>query len=458
MKNEYTRVCFAGVYYKVGIVQHGNPFVVDDNIDLPDVFFDKTNNGYIRYSSHPLKYLHHFIKPYNGVSIDHINQIKTDNRVCNLRYADQSTQNKNQSKRKRNVILPPDCGVNPQDIPTFIWYINPHGAHGDRWMVEIKDKYEWKTTSAKSVSTKCKFEMAKKHLRNLITTAPDMFKDHSINGKLSEYGDILKQEYIDILKLANFTYEDSNHDDLDKDYLKANYDGLTQPEISILEEDGDYVHKMLPDNFNVEIPKNCYYVPKTKEKGDGFCCGRLHPKHNKDWTTTRSRKVSIQEKYKQLMCYLQGTEYTPLRIAKKPIVKLKTCVSPEEKFALLTEPQLHTVMQMKKEGKTTQDVTNYIKENFNGIYINRNHISKLWNDEVRLPEHITAIDDYQKMISNKKQRTMKGKKFTDEELEWVRQNNTDKSLSVRVKLFEEKYGKTITKTYLSKCAGRLYDA
>lgn len=42
-------------------------------------------------------------------------------------------------------------------------------------MVEIKDVYNWKTTSTKDLSTKCKFELAKKHLRNLIITQPELF-------------------------------------------------------------------------------------------------------------------------------------------------------------------------------------------------------------------------------------------------------------------------------------------
>ena len=75
-----------------------------------------------------------------------------------------------------------------------------------------------------------------------------------------------------------------------------------------MNQDNDYKHKNKPKNFDItEIPKYCYYVPVTKTKGDGFCCGRLHPKHKeskKDWTTTKSKKVSIEEKYKQLLEYI----------------------------------------------------------------------------------------------------------------------------------------------------------
>lgn len=56
-----------------------------------------------------------------------------------------------------------------------------------------------------------------------------------------------------------------------------------------------------------DIPKYCYYVKATGTRGDGFCCGKLHPKQiesGKDWKTTSSKKVSIEDKYKQLMEYL----------------------------------------------------------------------------------------------------------------------------------------------------------
>jgi hypothetical protein len=67
----------------------------------------------------------------------------------------------------------------------------------------------------------------------------------------------------------------------------------------------------LPEDCKIkaeDIPKYCYYVKATTLKGDAFCCTKLHPKHKeskKDWTTTKSKKVSIEEKYKQLIEYLK---------------------------------------------------------------------------------------------------------------------------------------------------------
>lgn len=235
MKNDYTIVNYKNKEYIVAKTIKNEVFVIDyaKINDLQDVNYYLNNCGYICGKK---IYLHSEIieHKFDGeLYIDHINRIKTDNRIENLRLITQSDQNKNQSKRKRNVNLPSDCNIKSEDIPTFIWYIKENGNHGDRWCVEIKNKYYWKTTSSKKISTKCKFELAKKHLNNLIKTNNYLFKDHSINGELSNIGKILKQEYIDILKLANIDYNDNENN---KSYLEQDLTGLNDNEIQILNE------------------------------------------------------------------------------------------------------------------------------------------------------------------------------------------------------------------------------
>jgi hypothetical protein len=240
MKNQYKIVTYKSKEYIVANTKKNEPFIFDkDKLkDLSNVNYYIHNIGYVscRLESHT--YLHHqLIMDYKfdgNLYIDHINRIKTDNRTSNLRLISQSDQNKNQMKKKRNVILPENCGVNSQDIPTFIWYIKSNGSHGDRWMVEIKEKYTWKTTSSKEYTTKCKFELAKKHLRNLIDLQPELFVGHCMNGELSDIGKKLEKEYIDILGLAgyNYTYKNDNL----KKYLEKDFNGLNDDEIKLINE------------------------------------------------------------------------------------------------------------------------------------------------------------------------------------------------------------------------------
>ena len=240
MLNEFVIVTYNDTNYKVCKDKSGNIFVIDDDdIELPDkmIYMNKVLGYFYCYKNNSLHsvILNHVFC--NDNYIDHINRIKSDNRKCNLRISTQSEQNKNQSKKKRNVMLPDNCNVKVEEIPTFIWYIhgenNKKGGHGDRWAVDIKHKYFWKTTSSKKISTKCKFELAKKHLRCLIESQPELFNGHCMNGELSNEGKRLENEYVNILKLAGYEYTNAKTMNT-IDYLQENFDLLNDDEINII--------------------------------------------------------------------------------------------------------------------------------------------------------------------------------------------------------------------------------
>lgn len=214
----------------------------------------------------------------------------------------------------------------------------------------------------------------------------------------------------------------------------------------------------LPEDCKIkadDIPKYCYYFKPTDKRGDGYCITRLHPKQKelgKDWVTTKSKKVSTKEKYKQMIEYLNGKMYNPKEdviIEKTPKKECKQ-ITPEDKFKLLDKQQLITIIKMKNRDKTTQEVSDYIKQNFN-IYINRNFISKLWlGEELNLSSDILNSSEYQDMKLNTKKKTVKSKKFNKEEIDWILDLHSDKSLAERAMLFKNQFGKTISKEYISK--------
>ena len=118
------------------------------------------------------------------------------------------------------------------------------------------------------------------------------------------------------------------------------------------------------------------------------------------------------------------------------------------KFKLLNNEQIMYVIKMKSECKTTQEVTDFIKNNYK-VYIPRNFISKLWNGEdLDLSKDVLESEDYKNMLNNSKKRTVKNKKFTFEEIEFIK--TFSGSLSKCCNEFEKLYNKSVTKTYVSK--------
>lgn len=139
--------------------------------------------------------------------IDHINRIHQDNRRVNLRFATQSEQNWNQSKRKRNLKLPDACGFVQDDIPTNVEYHQENGGELTYFEVVIKVDgkriYRKKTTKSKKVTLLQKLNESKDILKSVMEEHPEWFENRCINGHLSKEGDMLYEEYFAILKLAN---------------------------------------------------------------------------------------------------------------------------------------------------------------------------------------------------------------------------------------------------------------
>lgn len=121
-------------------------------------------------------YLHSFLlKPGPTQTVQHISKNGLDNRRENLRLVDDSTATAGHAKKKRNVELPPLCGIKPEDIPKHIWYVQANGYHRDRFAIEFKTEgILWKSTSSKLVSLQEKLEQAKAKLKDLYKLYPHL--------------------------------------------------------------------------------------------------------------------------------------------------------------------------------------------------------------------------------------------------------------------------------------------
>lgn len=170
-----------------------------------------------------------------NVSILHINRLGVDNRRSNLAYdTNEKDITKNLKKKSRTITLPDDCGITPNEIPSYVWYLKEDSTHGDRFIIDVGN-VKWKSTGSKKVSLKYKLEEMKKYMRFLKNTRTDLFDDYSMNGDLNEEGIELISDFLQISQKAGFNLNQNvKHKNTDK-FLEENLKGLTNEEIMLLE-------------------------------------------------------------------------------------------------------------------------------------------------------------------------------------------------------------------------------
>ena len=344
---KHTIVTYKKKEYAVCVVNKNDteiPFIIDEK-NLEKVLAVKNwycvlsgGYGYIATNDKgTVIYLHNFIMDFTPTgkgsteTVDHVNRIGLDNREKNLRIITQSEQNKNQKKKKRNIELPEDCGIDPDDVPTYIWYEKPYKNHGDRFCVEIKEypDLDFKSSSSKDFSLRAKLEFAKKYLNELIRTKPEIFKDRCMNGELSSKGKRRLKSYNKILALSDYDCIDDFLVDIKdreifQNYLKPMLDDLTEKEITYMNDvvtlDHDSNKKRFSGKSNLppdcgvkpeEVPKYCRYREAKEGRGDSFLIER-HPtllqNGKRQLATSESALISTLDKFKELMEYMQSLD------------------------------------------------------------------------------------------------------------------------------------------------------
>jgi len=173
-------------------------------------------------------------------SIIHINRVGLDNRKENLMYdTTDKDNNKNSKKKKRSVELPEDSGIDPDTLPTYVWYMRPDDTHGERFLVNIGD-VTWKTSSSSEYSLKYKLEEAKIFVRHLLNTRKDLYNEYSMNGDYTKEGKKLLESYYDIIHKCGFkNIQKFIPENNTLEYLKPDYSALSHDELFALKKRRD---------------------------------------------------------------------------------------------------------------------------------------------------------------------------------------------------------------------------
>lgn len=230
-------------------------------------------------------YMHRMILQ-DDKPILHINRKRFDNRVENLIYNLSDVENKNIKKYKRSY-------EDENELPTYVYYMKPDKTHGERYMVKINNII-YKTSSCKNLSKKFKLEQAKAYIRELQTSNPELFDKKSMNGKYNNTGIELLNSYKEIMNEFGYGIKKIKTTDTYLNYKKLK----DENEEKLLESFDKIIYQDEKIKITYKsLPEYCYYKKPYKNQGDCF----IIKKNDIIWTSTSSKKISILEKYHQLI-------------------------------------------------------------------------------------------------------------------------------------------------------------
>lgn len=251
-------------------------------------------------------YMHRHIMETTAIAntVDHIDWVKTDNRLKNLRAATMSQQNSNRASRSDK--LPPLPELQEEGVIEYPRHVRWDKTE-KKFVIEkhpmllrevqqgLRNKAMMSGTKSEKVGVVQKYQDILAKLDEL-NAQYAQFADNSLvevrKANACEFNEIVKA-----MKIYDGTYtEEVCSTDTPTETI------VIQPQRRV--EKGRKNPSALPPDCGVTIemiPSYVWYRPTSETRGDAFIIDR-HPKLEKStWMTTSSKKVSTMEKFLQLM-------------------------------------------------------------------------------------------------------------------------------------------------------------
>lgn len=271
----------------------------------------------------------------------------------------------------------------------------------------------------------------------------DNIKFNKYELPIKETKDDNKDNLIKLLlkyKTLPLSLEDISKDILEKNQIKVSLNYISRVFT------GKLVPNVIDDEYTDLIKQQRPRTSKKRKLSDDviYYVIDIYEKNQLSYTMLAN---NVNKKYKINVSKANISDILLRKI--KPINPPKTIKEnvSTDVLSKYTFDQIIFLIGLKSKNQTTQEASNEFKKLY-GLYIRRDIISKLWKDELQLDEAIKVTDEYKNMVTNTRKRMVKNKKFTKDEIDFVI-NNTD-SLGKCAQLFNEHFGKTITREYIKK--------
>lgn len=369
------------------------------------------NNGYVMCSIPSNKiigngsrfiYMHRYLLNqynYDGkISVDHINQDKTDNRLSNLRLATQSTQNHNQTKKERKFIKLESFDTEIQ-LPEYIEFVN------QETIKTIKNNKEYISILPSHFRVVSKYLNFEKHASKSNKIS---LKERLSNALIKRYNLIINTN-VNIKDLCIDGYHFDTNDEFEQhtiEYIKI----LCNISIDKIPDDDDFLENSQIKKNN--IPKYVSYSPPKRGRGSQFTYDKRNKETNEriEFSSSGSKFKPLNDKFIEIIGLMKKNnvdivwdvkpdfvdQYNEVNIVINDEDYSKNCLmeikkSRQDKTIRLKLNPLDIIIIQ----KLNNDIENFSKSVVSFIMqINYDRVTQIINNELKLDTMDKITDDY----------------------------------------------------------------